>query len=258
MDNKNRLIQVFDENALAYDTYRPKYPSTIIETIIHRSNLKREDKIVEIGCGTGQITVDFLRKGFNLLAIEKGASLSKLALKNIAPFQNGKVINTTFEKWKPSEKFKVVLSAQAFHWIEKKAGMDKISNLLEKDGSVALVWNVDASESTTFWEKTKPVYDKYFPVTKEEQSLSAMIDDIVEYLQSRTDFGHVERIEYLSEKIYSKEDYLGLLSTYSNHMALEKEHRDSFFHEIANIIQEHGNCVQRNFRTILVFARSIQ
>ena len=71
MPDKDKLTQVFDDNALAYDKYRPHYPKEVIDDLIDLAKLNRGDSILEIGCGTGQITLDFLQKGFQLTAIEK-------------------------------------------------------------------------------------------------------------------------------------------------------------------------------------------
>ncbi|GAB1155374.1 hypothetical protein YWY31_13990 [Paenibacillus illinoisensis] len=52
MENK----ETFNSIANEYEKYRPTYPNEMYNDIFDYSNLDREDKILEIGCGTGQAT----------------------------------------------------------------------------------------------------------------------------------------------------------------------------------------------------------
>ncbi len=250
-----KLVKVFDDNAQAYDRYRPRYPQEAIEDIIELSHLQKEDPILEIGCGTGQITLDFLQKGYPLTAIEKGAALADFAAANIAPFKDGKIITSSFEDWQSDEQFSLILSAQAFHWIEKKAGLEKILSLLKSNGALAWVWNLDRSQSSLFWEETNPVYKKYFPSEKKHVSLDERAAEYYRYLQRFRPKLEVLKREYAWAQDYSKNEYLGLLSTFSNHMTLEKDTRDLFFGDIGSIIDQLGGTVTRYYSTVLILGR---
>ena len=155
MTEKEILTKVFDDNARAYDKYRPGYPIEIIDEIIQLSHINKEDSILEIGCGTGQISMNFLDRGFSLTAIEKGDALAKIAKEKMTNFPLGKVVNSSFEDWSSNQSFKLAISAQAFHWIEKEKGLKKIYDLLAKGGSIALIWNLDKSQHTDFWGETE-------------------------------------------------------------------------------------------------------
>jgi len=46
----------FDQVADVYKTARPGYPEALVEHVVAYAELKQNDKILEIGCGTGQAT----------------------------------------------------------------------------------------------------------------------------------------------------------------------------------------------------------
>lgn len=252
--NRDKLVKVFDENANSYDKYRPKYPNELVEELIDLSQLKTTDKILEIGCGTGQITIDFIKRGYEIIAIEKGEFLSRIAKKNIKQYGIGKIINSKFEEWITTEKFKLMISAQAFHWIDKKKGIDKTINLLNDNGSIGLIWNVDKSQKTDFWKQTGEIYDRYLPKKKGQRSMEETINENWDYICNRKDLVDFEKRDYQWSKLYSKEEYLGLLNTFSPHMSMEEDEREKFFTEIESIISTMNNQVLKHYKTVLLFA----
>ena len=49
----------FDQVATVYKAARPDYPETLIEDVVSYAGLKQNDRILEVGCGTGQATKGF-------------------------------------------------------------------------------------------------------------------------------------------------------------------------------------------------------
>lgn len=253
---KDELIRVFDQQALAYDSYRPRYPKQLIGDLLELSEWESQDKMLEIGCGTGQLTLDLLEKGCKVLAIERGPNLANLAHKHMFPFPNGRVIQARFEDWDSASTFKLVVSAQAFHWIDREEGVKKVLSHLEKEGLLALIWNLDVSYNSEFWKQTSPIYKKYFPPNPTQKRLNHVSLEFEEYLGQHPAFKELKRKEYAWEKRYTKEQYLGLLRTFSDHMTLDNRSRLAFFEEMGRTIEANGNQVGRSYKTVLLLARS--
>ena len=251
MNDIHKLIQVFDDKAFLYDKYRPRYPQKLHLDIIQLADLKPDASILEIGCGTGQITLDFLQHNYSFTALEKGKSLAAIASQNMAAYPKGQLIQTAFEDWVPTQKFDLLISAQAFHWIEKESGLKKILSLLKDNGAIALIWNLDISQHTAFWEQTSKVYDKYLPSHQGYKNLEERIPEYEQYIQAMNQIKNYTKIEYPWTKIYSPEEYLGLIQTFSSHGSLP----ESFFEEIQTIIAKNGNQVTRFYKTLLLFAQ---
>src|SRR5438045_1894829 len=79
-----RYGTVFDEVAAEYDRHRPAYPDELIDRACQVAGIGRGDPVVEIGCGTGQLTRGLLARGLQVTALEPGPSLSALARQNLA------------------------------------------------------------------------------------------------------------------------------------------------------------------------------
>ncbi len=109
----------FGKVAALYNKARPKYPVEVIEKIIAYSQLAKKHKILEVGMGTGQISLPFLDRGFDLTGLEPDLNLHKFCLKKFHNYPNLVIKNQSFENYQLSANyFDLFLSAQAFHWIE--------------------------------------------------------------------------------------------------------------------------------------------
>jgi hypothetical protein len=60
----------FDRIADVYKAARLNYPGALIEDVVSYAGLKQNDRILEVGCGTGQATKSFARQGFPIVAID--------------------------------------------------------------------------------------------------------------------------------------------------------------------------------------------
>jgi 16S rRNA A1518/A1519 N6-dimethyltransferase RsmA/KsgA/DIM1 with predicted DNA glycosylase/AP lyase activity len=58
---------------------RPRYPEEIVEHIIAFATLPAHGRIFEVGCGTGQMTLPFARRGYAVVALDQGERLAALA-----------------------------------------------------------------------------------------------------------------------------------------------------------------------------------
>jgi ubiquinone/menaquinone biosynthesis C-methylase UbiE len=58
MNNSNRIRRrtSFDDVAELYDKARPAYPTELIDDLVDLSSLSKESRVLEVGCGTGQLT----------------------------------------------------------------------------------------------------------------------------------------------------------------------------------------------------------
>jgi hypothetical protein len=72
----------------------------------------------------------------------------------------------SFEAWQNApDSYDLVLSAQAFHWIEPQYELARAAELLKPGGTIVLVWTLDRSQGSAFRQATQPIYDTYNPVT---------------------------------------------------------------------------------------------
>jgi SAM-dependent methyltransferase len=132
--------QVFDEVAVEYDRSRPGYPQELIEQACAFAGLGRGDLVLEVGCGSGQLTRDLLAAGLEVVAVEPGGQLLSLAAQNLADIGEVTFVNARFEDAQlPARRFRAVFAASSFHWVEPDVGWSKIAEVLAPGGTVALL-----------------------------------------------------------------------------------------------------------------------
>jgi ubiquinone/menaquinone biosynthesis C-methylase UbiE len=130
---------LFDGAAQLYDATRPGYPSDIVEFMVTTAGLAAGSTVLEVGCGTGQLTESLGCFGFNLTAIDIGPSLIAAARRRL----DGAAVSfeaASFEEFDAAgASFDLIVSGTAFHWIDPEVKFDKSVRLLRPGGWLALL-----------------------------------------------------------------------------------------------------------------------
>ena len=152
--------------------------------------------------------------------------------------------------------FDLVLSAQAFHWIDATYGCAKAARLLKPRGTIALVWHLDVSQNTDFRCATRPIYQRYIPSDSSEQRdpLAKQVDVYRAKLELSPVFDSVESSRHQWQRLYRNDDYLRLLSTFSQVGALGTEDRARFLDAIKTVVERFGGVVEQQYETVTLTA----
>jgi ubiquinone/menaquinone biosynthesis C-methylase UbiE len=135
-----RYGKVFDEIAAEYDRRRPAYPDELIDQACRVAGIRSGDRVLEVGCGSGQLTRGLVALGLHVTAVEPGTSLIALARQNLEGAGEVDYVNAQFEDaLLPGEQFQAVFSASAFHWIDPEVSWQKAADVLVPGGTLALV-----------------------------------------------------------------------------------------------------------------------
>jgi 2-polyprenyl-3-methyl-5-hydroxy-6-metoxy-1,4-benzoquinol methylase len=134
-----RLYQrtLFDSVARLYQDSRPGYPSHMVEFVV--DTVGPASMVLEIGCGTGQLTERLARFGFGVTAIDIGSSLIAAARSHVQdPAVSFQV--SSFEDLEADDaSFDLIISAAAFHWVDPEVRFVKSARLLRPGGWLALL-----------------------------------------------------------------------------------------------------------------------
>ncbi len=143
-----RYGKVFDEMAAEYDRHRPTYPDELIDQACQVAGIGSGDRVLEVGCGSGQLTRGLAARGLHVTALEPGKSLIALAGQNLEGAGAVEFVNAQFEDaLLPREQFQAVFSASAFHWVDPKVSWQKTADVLVPGGTLALVQHCGLEES---------------------------------------------------------------------------------------------------------------
>jgi SAM-dependent methyltransferase len=131
---------VFDEMATEYDRHRPTYPCELIDQACQVAGIGSGDRVLEVGCGTGQLTRGLVGRGLHVTALDPGKNLIALARHNLEGAEEVEFVNARLEDvLLPREQFQAVFSASAFHWVDPEVSWRKAADALVPGGTLALL-----------------------------------------------------------------------------------------------------------------------
>jgi SAM-dependent methyltransferase len=257
MAESKPLSWQFDDAAQLYDEVRPRYPEEIIEHIIAFAVLPAHARVFEVGCGTGQMTLPFAQRGYTVVALDQGERLAALAAQHCQPYPQVRIVPCAFEAWQDTpETYHLFLSAQAFHWLDPTYGFARAAELLKTGGTIALVWTVDRSQESAFWQATTPIYDAYNPQTSSGNlPLEIKVDLYRQALRTSRQFTGMREVRKAWTKRYSGTEYLKLLQTFSDHRVMPEPNKSRFFEAISQVITQMGGEVTRHYETLALLAK---
>jgi ubiquinone/menaquinone biosynthesis C-methylase UbiE len=149
----------FDQVASLYRASRPDYPDALVDDVVSYANLERNDPVLEVGCGTGQATKSFARRGLQIVAIDPGPEMVRAARETLANFENVELIETTFEAWSAGKAlFRLIIAAQSWHWVSPELRFVKAAKVLSCNGSLAVFGNVPVGLPTALLEQFKEIF----------------------------------------------------------------------------------------------------
>jgi ubiquinone/menaquinone biosynthesis C-methylase UbiE len=130
---------LFDGVAELYDASRRGYPSHVIDFVVTTAGLGPGSRVLEVGCGTGQLTEGLTRFGFEVTAIDIGPSMIEAARRRLgSPSVTLHV--AAFEDFPGADaSFDLIISATAFHWVDPEVKFRKPARLLRPGGWLALL-----------------------------------------------------------------------------------------------------------------------
>jgi ubiquinone/menaquinone biosynthesis C-methylase UbiE len=135
-----RYGKVFDRVAADYDRNRPAYPDELVDRACQLAGIGSGDRVLEVGCGSGQLTGSLLARGLHVVALEPGKQLISLAEQKLQAAPGMEFVNARFEDAQlPDGHFRAAFSASAFHWIDPEVSWEKAARVLVPGGTLALI-----------------------------------------------------------------------------------------------------------------------
>ncbi|HXC24197.1 MAG TPA: class I SAM-dependent methyltransferase [Solirubrobacteraceae bacterium] len=132
--------KVFDEVAVEYDRYRPAYPDALVDQACEVAGIGDGDRVLEIGCGTGQLTCGLLARGLRVTALEPGDQLIGVAAENLKGAGDVEFLHARLEDTQlPRASYAAVFSASAIHWVDPDLSWRKLADALAPGGTLALI-----------------------------------------------------------------------------------------------------------------------
>lgn len=203
-----RRAESFGATADTYDRYRPRYPQALVAELVANAGIRALD----VGAGTGIAATQLAEAGAHVLAIEPDPRMAR-----VATAKGIHVERATFEEWQPAGRsFDLVVFAQSFHWVDPVPALAKVAAILRQGGRLALLFNRIKPTAPTQQELDEINADYLDvtapPIVNAEEQVTALIEEC----------GFSVDLRRVDEPLhYTTEDYLNLVSTYSNRLRLD-------------------------------------
>lgn len=266
MTDYSFLRSTFNTVARAYDAVRPGYPEALIEDVISLAGLPPDARCLEVGCGTGQATLPFAVRGYHILSLDIGEDMLAVAREKFMPYSNVRFQHSAFESWQPGTEpdlFDLVFSATAFHWVPPAVGYPKAASVLKPGGALAVFDNRHPVPTEGFFVEVDAVYRQYDPGWKEpgqRRSVNDYTRAIARDISSTGLYADPPGVmvrKYPWTQTYTTGEYLRLINTYSNHLALPEYNRKALYQGIADLIERrYGGRVEKEYLAVLNLART--
>jgi len=252
----------YSDVAEAYNQARPRYPHELINRAVEVAQLPKDAIILEVGCGPGNATTSFAKLGFSMVCIEPSQSASQLAIANCANYPNVEILNTSFEECLlDKEQFHAILAANAWHWMPPDIKYEKAATLLKNNGYLILLWNLTPQLPEQVYQAlNEEVYQvhglglaKYEDRETQEEILAALGQNVIDSGL----FNNLVSEQIVCEVTYSIDDYLMLLSTFSNYRVLEPQQKDPVFNGLREVLARNGTSITVSYLSAVQVARKI-
>lgn len=248
----NRVrAESFGTDAESYDRARPGYPRELIDDLL--SDGPR--RALDVGCGTGRAARLLAERGVDVLGLEVDERMAAVARAHGVPVEVG-----AFETWDAAYRhFDLVISGQAWHWIDPVVGAAKAAAVLPRGGRLALFWNFAVLEDAAR-RAVDAAYEAAAPELTEAsvvrgggpRTVPAQIDG----LRRIGRFRDIESRRYRWTQLYRRDEWLTLVATHSDHSTLPADRLAGLLDAIGQAFDGVGGEATAEYTTEAVFARA--
>jgi ubiquinone/menaquinone biosynthesis C-methylase UbiE len=139
---------MFKGTAWYYARYRANYPDVFFDMLKNKFNLSKNDRVLDLGCGTGQIAIPICKYVKEVVAMDpepemlfEGKILAeKSMVSNIKWLEGGSA--DLIDMKSELGKFRLAVLGTAFHWMNREKTLDDLFEMLNDGGSIVIA-NLD-------------------------------------------------------------------------------------------------------------------
>jgi SAM-dependent methyltransferase len=235
--------------ASLYEKARPSYPRALIDALMAFS----PRRVLDVGCGTGKASRLLVERGCDVLGIEPDPAMAA-----IARGHGITVEEATFETWESSGRiYDLIVSGQAWHWVDPELGVVKAASLLHPGGHLGVFWNRGRPDSVAEGALEK-VYRRLAPeiaaanvtVKPNEEP-----DDRLREFARGDLFSDIEARAFPWETTYDRATWTQLIATHSDHVRLPESQRRALLDAVGDAIDALGGTMTYHYSTLLVVAK---
>ena len=143
----------FASTASMYEHLRPPYPHEFFRTVAHKLGLTRESSLIDLGTGPGVLAFGFGPYVGRVVGVDPEPAMLDAA--RIATARAGRHVTLIEGKAEtlPLDigSFDIVTIGRALHWMDRKATLARLEELVAYDGAIAICASFSATDGRNPW-----------------------------------------------------------------------------------------------------------
>jgi SAM-dependent methyltransferase len=169
---------LFGSAVAYYAQYRPGYPQGLVDALAARAGLDGTQRVLDIGCGTGQITIPLARHAQAVVAIDpvvgmlaRGRQAARAAGAGNITWLEGDSRQIAALAGPGAD---LAVFAASFHWTDRPAVLAALNGVLAPGGAVVVINDVLGDSEQPGWvpgtEPRLPAPDGRRPPVRQPRS----------------------------------------------------------------------------------------
>src|SRR5262245_9499097 len=153
----------FRSTATHYHARSP-YPARLIELVASACGLGPADRVMDLGCGPGPLTVAFAPRVGVVVAVDPEPEMLAQARRNAAGVAGTiEFVEGSSRDLGPAlGRFRLVTIGRAFHWMDRVETLRRLAAIVEPDGAVVLFGDDHPRLPDNRWRRDfKALIDRY-------------------------------------------------------------------------------------------------
>ena len=153
-----RNTSLYQTTAPYYARFRPGYPAAFLEHVIQRFGLDGRGRLLDLGCGTGQLTLPLAPHFAEVIGMDPEIEMleeahkraQEVGIRNIQWLRG-----SSADLHAGSGPVRLVTMGRSFHWMNRDAVLAVLFDIVEPGGGVVIV-----SEASVWTEENKHNFEE--------------------------------------------------------------------------------------------------